>query len=133
MTPLPNHFSGGRIRRVPRPYSIPGYEPRDVNDLPFPLRRFVCEFMRANLRLAESSYSQDRCSDTTVEFLEFLDSKGYLDLKDRPPRRWGNDEVWCNGGYGHWAARVDEWIIDFTPRQFDPKTDWPLVWTKADR
>lgn len=131
------------------PYALDGYEVVDVRDLPEELRGHVELFMTLDAcptdtmsagftadlarfgsppRLyRHAGGATDQCGFATSGFLCLLVNTGYID-RGLPGVRWWNEEVAIIDGKDHRAARVDEFIIDFTARQFGESAPWPLIW-----
>ena len=71
--------------------------------------------------LQEKQYAQDICWYISYRFRSLL-------------RRHGVSRVEiarCDTLRHHWII-VDEYQIDFTARQFDESTKWPLIWPKEE-
>lgn len=131
------------------PYVIAGYEIVTIDLLPDELRSHVEHFMTldavptatmspgfiadlATFGTAPRDYGTPdgarlQCGFATSGFLSLLVNAGYID-RGFPGIRWWNTEAAVINGMDHRAAQVDEFIIDFTARQFDASAPWPLVW-----
>lgn len=80
--------------------------------------------------------ARDMCNEASDEFLHELAKHGIegeiehydpsiiLDLKDYPHK--------LSACSYHWAVRVEEWVIDWTARQFEEEAPFPAVW-KGER
>ena len=110
-------------------------------DLAQLIQQFACE--NENLRDPAEAYNQ--CRAVTHRFCSFLRTCGYtgdlVDVSwvyqdgqiDGPKLPARVREVFLRGHHlflGHTVALVGgEVYVDFTARQFDPESNWPLLWT----
>lgn len=79
--------------------------------------------------LQDGDIAFGRCSDADSAFAIFADRESKLNT--------GYLEMNSPDGGMHYATVIEEpggqqWVVDFTYRQFDPASKWPLVVTMAD-
>lgn len=111
------------------PYALDGYEVVDARDLPETLRGYVEWFLLANRHLHTMGGSRNQCGFATGQFINQLLATGYIEYP--PGERWENAEAAIIDGMDHRVLRLDEWMIDFTARQFSMTAPWPLIWRRV--
>lgn len=126
-------------------------------EMPQGLIALIARFMETNPLLAFPDHAYGRCGDTSGEFKDMLQDHCYPGTCDYvdwefwedvdgtwyaingptlPPYVWeiylGNLGASHQEFCAHLIVCVDKrWFIDFTARQFDPLSPWPLVWDSA--
>lgn len=111
------------------PYTVGGYEAVKPICLPDDLRGLVARFCAKHPPYATPQGAEGKCYDAANHFLNYLRAEGYISYpEDLRGHRYLLDEVAVIAGCSHHAALIDDFLIDFTARQFDAAAPFPLVW-----
>ena len=95
-----------------------------MTDVPAEL---VAEFAAAHPEWGTAEGARGQCSRASGAFLDLLLEHDVIDRAGQFRGEWDNEEHLVADGVSHHVARVGRSRFDWTARQFDPETNFPLV------
>lgn len=124
----------------------------DLNVFSSPARQILEEYLNNNIKLQDPFKAEGQCSRQTEKILGLLSydniycqyydidiknskitkSKFLSSCQDLIIPQWVKHIYLTKGPGSHWGEHrfpiVEDFCIDFTARQFDKNSPWPLIW-----
>lgn len=84
------------------------------------------DFLRVHQEWATPEGAKGHCSTATGAFLDLLLERNLITPQGQFAGEWDNEEVVIEGE-SHHVARVRDYLIDWTARQYDPEAAFPKI------